>query len=50
MGTSHSYRHLTEVSNLLPLETIQVSLNRRTSVLQVLCGEMLRILKLCQLC
>ena len=46
VASSHIDCHLPEVRDLLALETIEIRLNRRTRVLQVLRRQMKGILKL----
>jgi hypothetical protein len=46
MATRHADRHLTQICDLLALETIQISLNSRAGVLEVLRGKMQRVLQL----
>lgn len=46
MTTSHADGHFSQVSDFLPLEAIQIRLNGRVRILQVLCGEMQGIFQL----
>jgi hypothetical protein len=46
VATRHTDRHLTQIRDLLTLETIQVGLNSRAGVLEILSRKMKCILKL----
>lgn len=46
MATRHTDRHLTQIRNFLALETIQVSLDSRAGILEILSRKMKRVLKL----
>jgi hypothetical protein len=46
VATRHTNRHLTQIRNLLALETIQVGLNSGAGILEILSRKMKRILKL----
>jgi hypothetical protein len=46
MCTSHTDAHLPEIGNFLSLEAVQVSLDRRARILEILCREMERVLEL----
>ena len=46
MATRHADRHLTHIRNLLALETVQVGLNSRAGILEVLRRKMQRVLQL----
>lgn len=46
VASSHINCHLPKVSNFLTLETVEIRLDRRTRILQVLCRQMEGILKL----
>ena len=44
--TRHTDRHLTQIRNLLALETIQVGLNSRAGILEILGRKMKRVFEL----
>jgi hypothetical protein len=46
VATRHTYRHLTQIRDLLPLETIQVGLNSGAGVLEILSRKMKCVLEL----
>jgi hypothetical protein len=46
MAARHVDAHLAQVGNLLPLEAVEVGLDRRARVLEILRGQMQRVLEL----
>lgn len=46
MAARHGNRHFPQVSHLLPLESVQVSLNGGTRILEILRRQMQRVFQL----
>jgi len=46
MAPSHAYRHLSDVGHLLSLEPVQISLDSRARIFEILSSQMKCVLKL----